>query len=98
MDLEQKMRQQWDTLAESWISEMSNGGDPHREGLLDEWMLNTVGDVSGVRVIDLGCGEGRFCRMLAERGAKAIGVDLCEPFIEFAVAHRVRLQSRPSRP
>ena len=39
-------------------------------------------------MIDLGCGEGRFSRMLAERGAVVTGVDLCSPFIEFANNHR----------
>jgi SAM-dependent methyltransferase len=38
-------------------------------------MLSLVGDVAGTRVLDLGCGEGRFSRLLATRGAEAIGLD-----------------------
>jgi ubiquinone/menaquinone biosynthesis C-methylase UbiE len=53
-------------------------------------MLNAVGDVGGLRVIDLGCGEGRFSRMLAERGAKVTGVDFCEQFIESASSQKLR--------
>ena len=48
-----------------------------------------LGDVTGRTVIDLGCGEGRFSRMLAERSALVTGVDLCRPFIEYAKTHRV---------
>ena len=40
-------------------------------------------------MIDLGCGEGRFSRMLAERSAVVTGIDLCRPLIEFAKSHRV---------
>jgi ubiquinone/menaquinone biosynthesis C-methylase UbiE len=33
-------------------------------------------DVTGTRVVDLGCGDGRLCRYLAERGAaNVLGVD-----------------------
>ena len=60
---------------------MRGRGDPSREGLLDEWMLNTIGDVRGKDVIDLGCGEGRFCRMLRDRGANVTGVDMCEELL-----------------
>ena len=64
-------------------------GDPHREGLLDQWMLEAVGSVKGLKVIDLGCGEGRFCRMLAERGANVTGIDFIPQFIKYASAHKV---------
>ncbi len=50
-------------------------GDPNRVLLLDEVMLGLCGDVSGLDVLDVGCGEGRFCRMLAARGAKTMGLD-----------------------
>ena len=52
--------------------------------MLDSWMLDALGDVSGKTVIDIGCGEGRFCRLLAELGAVVTGVDLTEPLIERA--------------
>ena len=38
-------------------------------------MLRLADDVSGLRVLDAGCGEGRFCRMLGERGASVTGID-----------------------
>jgi SAM-dependent methyltransferase len=49
-------------------------------------MLRLCGDVRGLRVIDLGCGEGRFCRMLSARGAHTLGIDLQPVFIERAKA------------
>ncbi|WP_291576384.1 class I SAM-dependent methyltransferase [Bradyrhizobium sp.] len=38
-------------------------------------LLDIAGDVSGLQVIDLGCGEGYFARGLAAKGAQVIGVD-----------------------
>jgi len=51
-------------------------GDRNRTHLLDPAMLDAVGDVAGLKVIDVGCGEGRFSRMLAHLGADVTGIDL----------------------
>jgi ubiquinone/menaquinone biosynthesis C-methylase UbiE len=51
-------------------------------------MLQIIGDVTEVHAIDLGCGEGRFCRMLAERGAETFGVDLQAMFVAYADARK----------
>ncbi len=56
-------------------------GDPHRELLLDEVMLELCGEVDGLDIIDIGCGEGRFCRMLGKRGARLTGIDPTEDLI-----------------
>lgn len=66
----------WDASAGAYIAfQDQRGGDPSRTLLLDPVMLEQCGDVTGARVLDLGCGEGRFCRTLAERGARAVGID-----------------------
>ncbi len=41
-------------------------------------LLTTVGPVDGLRVLDIGCGEGHLTRALAKRGARVTGYD---PFI-----------------
>jgi SAM-dependent methyltransferase len=76
-----ELRAQWSGFAAEWISRMDENRDDARVGILDDWMLGLCGDVRGLRVIDLGCGEGRFCRMLAERGATTLGVDLEPAFL-----------------
>jgi SAM-dependent methyltransferase len=81
---EADLSEEWAAFAPEWIRRMASAGDRAREGLLDDWMLDVAGDVSGRSVIDLGCGEGRFCRMLAARGARTLGVDLQPAFIEHA--------------
>ena len=64
----------WRGSADAWIAYIDSG-DPVRELLLDGVMLRLVGEVTGRRVLDLGCGEGRFCRMLGKRGAATVGID-----------------------
>jgi len=39
-------------------------------------ILAGLGPLAGLRVLDLGCGKGRFARALARRGAQVIGLDV----------------------
>jgi SAM-dependent methyltransferase len=67
--------QGWRDSARAYVA-FQDQGDPNRTLLLDPVMLQQCGGVTGARALDLGCGEGRFCRMLAERGAIVTGIDL----------------------
>lgn len=79
------LKAEWEALSAPWIRETRHGKNPTRTGLLDRPMIEACGDVTGKRVLDCGCGEGRFCRMLAGRGARyVLGLDLCEPMIRSA--------------
>src|SRR5437660_8623137 len=55
-------------------------------------LLSLVGDVSGLRLLDLACGHGRLTRELARRGAQVTGVDLAAALLAKA---RVREQAHP---
>ncbi len=75
-------RESWDRIADGWAEWVqSNQG---RVYVLDPSHLSLAGEVTGLHVLDAGCGEGRFARMLAERGAKVTGVDLSARMIEIA--------------
>lgn len=79
------LRREWEQLAPKWIWESREGPNEPREGMLDAQMLEACGDVTGLSVLDSGCGEGRFSRMMVQRGARyVLGLDLCEPMIEAA--------------
>jgi SAM-dependent methyltransferase len=79
------LKSEWIELAPAWIREAREGRNPARNGLLDRPMLASCGRVENLDAVDCGCGEGRFCRMLVERGAAhVLGLDLCEPMIAAA--------------
>ena len=75
----------WEKSAPGWI-ESIDAGERNRTRLLDEPMLRLAGDVRGRDAVDVGCGEGRFCRMLAARGARTVGVEPTPPLIDAARA------------
>jgi SAM-dependent methyltransferase len=86
----ERQRESWDGLAEGWAERVRTGTDHNRVHLLDPAMLGILGDVTRQRVLDAGCGEGRFARMLAERGAKVTGIDLSPRMVELACEQEER--------
>lgn len=72
----------WGNSAEAWIELAPEHAT--RKLLLDPVLLAEAGDVSAMRILDLGCGEGRFSRLLAARGADTIGIDPIRRLVEAA--------------
>ena len=64
--------------AETWEGP-GGWGKPVYEHVLDRAEI-----APGTRVLDCGCGAGRFARMAADRGATVAGVDASEELIEIA--------------
>ena len=69
----------WDESAHAWIAAMGEGGG--REHVLDPVMLSRLAGRRFQRALDVGCGEGRFCRMLKAAGIPATGIDPTHEFI-----------------
>ena len=63
----------WDESAAAWIASQGEDGDHGRRYVLDRPMLERAVAAGAAPALDVGCGEGRFCRMLAERGRLAPG-------------------------
>ena len=78
------MSELWQASAAAWIAIQGETGDFGRVHVLDAPMLALVNTVVPARVLDVGCGEGRFCRMLAERGIATTGVDPAAALIDCA--------------
>jgi 2-polyprenyl-3-methyl-5-hydroxy-6-metoxy-1,4-benzoquinol methylase len=76
----------WDTSAAAWIDIQGEAGDFGRVHVLDAPMLALVDALAPATVLDVGCGEGRFCRMLEARGLATTGVDPTAALIERARA------------
>ena len=52
-----------------------------------ELTIAELGDLSGRRVLDVGCGSGRYAVALAERGAEVVGVDVSRAMLVLARRH-----------
>lgn len=74
----------WDRSAAAWIADMGAHGDFARRHVLDRPMLARTLAAAPERVLDIGCGEGRFCRLLREEGIATLGIDPTEKLIEVA--------------
>lgn len=65
----------WDSSADAWIEAQGAHGDFSRRRVLDAPMLARVQHHAPRRLLDLGCGEGRFCRLLHGRVDTLVGLD-----------------------
>lgn len=74
----------WATSARAWIESQGSEGDWSRRHVLDGPMLARVGHRQFGRALDLGCGEGRFCRLLQGQGIATVGVDPTAALIDQA--------------
>jgi ubiquinone/menaquinone biosynthesis C-methylase UbiE len=78
------VRANWNNNAERWDASYDDDGDRNRRYQSDEPMLAMLGHVHGLRILDVGCGNGYLCRKLAKAGAHVTGVELADRFLEFA--------------
>jgi SAM-dependent methyltransferase len=78
------MNDGWYRSASSWIAAMGEQGDWGRVHVLDPIMLERASAQGFERALDVGCGEGRFCRMLRAKGIPVVGIDPTEELLEAA--------------
>lgn len=74
----------YDEIAEwydAWVG--SDQGSMHGDPFFPSVEL-LIGDVTGQRVCDLACGQGRVARHLTDRGAEVVAVDISGKLLEIA--------------
>jgi SAM-dependent methyltransferase len=76
----------WKESAAAWIVLQSEAGDESRREILDPCLEYVIGDIAGQAALDVDCGEGRYSRRMAAKGAKVTGIDPVKEFIEHARA------------
>lgn len=80
------MENGWDASVDAWIDAQGPDGDHARKYVLDTEMMARLRGTGARTLVDIGCGEGRFCRMAAELGIAATGIDPTEGLINHARA------------
>jgi SAM-dependent methyltransferase len=84
------MENGWQSSADAWIADMGERGDFGRRYVLDPVMLSRAVAGSPRNALDVGCGEGRFCRMLKSHGVDVVGLDPTPALIAAARTRDVR--------
>jgi ubiquinone/menaquinone biosynthesis C-methylase UbiE len=75
---------EWDVNALAWIEMSRAGADRYRDLVNTPGFLDVLPAVDGVRMLDVGSGEGHNTRLLRERGARLTALDVSETFVRAA--------------
>ena len=78
----------WDGIAEEW-AKFSEKND-YRNHFIIPNTIGMMGDIKGKSILDLGCGEGGYARILANMGADVTGIDCSYKTIEIAKEKSVK--------
>lgn len=72
----------WNAMGEEWLT-LAQTGESRMQFIMPH-MRRYMGDVRGLRILDLGCGEGGYARKLAAAGARVTAIDCSEAAIRYA--------------
>lgn len=74
----------WEQSAAAWIADMGEDGDFGRRFVLDPVMMERARLARPATALDVGCGEGRFCRKLKALGIATTGLDPTQALLDQA--------------
>lgn len=80
----ESVRESWDAAADAYADGQATGRDHYRYAFFGPYQVELCGDVTGLDVLDIGCGAGYFARELARRGATVTGIDISRRMVEYA--------------
>ncbi len=80
----------WEGNAEAWTKLSRAGYDTYRDHFNTPAFFEALPDVRGLAGLDIGCGEGHNTRLLTERGAQVVAIDVSETFVRHAYAEEQR--------
>jgi SAM-dependent methyltransferase len=77
----------YDDVAVKRAIEFATGGNTNHEFIEKPTMYSLIPEVTGKKVLCLGCGTGEESAELVRRGADVLGIDLSKVSIEYAREH-----------
>jgi len=83
------VRQAWDEVADIYTAGQAAGRDYYRYAFFGPAQVQLCGEVRGLRLLDVGCGNGYFAREMVRRGAHVTAIDLSPRMVELAEAQEV---------
>src|SRR6185436_5278360 len=73
----------WGGVAD-WYEEHLKGDDTYHAKVIAPNLMRILDARQGMHVLDLGCGEGFFARLIAHSGADVVGADISLELVERA--------------
>ena len=73
----------WNACGEAF-DRYTTAGDSFSDNIERPAVERLTGDVTGARILDLGCGSGPYSVWFAQRGAQVVGLDLSQTMISLA--------------
>ncbi len=73
--MKNKIKSEWNKIAKAYDQSVGEIGDPHHRGIVNPAVFKLLSNISGKKILDLGCGQGYIARKLAKKGAKVIAID-----------------------
>ena len=74
----------WDENAENWTKLAKMGYDRCRNLINSPAFFKMLPDISNLKGLDIGCGEGYNTRIASKKGAKMTAIDISKVFIKYA--------------
>ena len=65
----------WDKVANWYDKHVSETSD-HQRDIIIPGAIKLIDPKKDEKVIDVGCGQGEFCRELARHGAQVVGIEV----------------------
>lgn len=65
----------WESQADAYLAYFEDNPDRLSTTTIFPRLLEHFGDLSGLRVLDFGCGQGRFAHAMADAGATVVAFD-----------------------
>jgi 2-polyprenyl-3-methyl-5-hydroxy-6-metoxy-1,4-benzoquinol methylase len=84
LDFQDNTYDQFANQYASIVEKPTEGEFSPYHSLVLPYLLELVGDVTGLMVLDAGCGDGYVARILADHGARVVGADISHRLIELA--------------
>lgn len=85
--------EKFSAVASKWWDTEGEFGPLHQiNPLRSQWIIDHVGSLDGLDVIDVGCGGGILAESLAKAGANVTGIDMAQKSLTVARLHSLESQ------
>jgi ubiquinone/menaquinone biosynthesis C-methylase UbiE len=83
----------WDKVSGWYDNLVGDKGSDYHQNIILPGSLKLLSPKSGEKILDAACGQGIFCRKLAELGAEVTGIDSSPNLIRLAKKHSSHKQN-----